>query len=73
MRQFLVLSSYIVSERLVFSAVTRFYIELFIWPVTDSLPFDFSNVSTLFVATLTTIIVTLLLLNLSYLYILICV
>lgn len=46
MRRFLVYSSYLFSERVMFEFVVRFYIDFIVWPSTKHAPFDFFNVAT---------------------------
>lgn len=49
-KKFLIYSSYLFNERLVFDKVTRFYLDLLIWPMHKLSIFEFSNVSnTLFI------------------------
>ena len=67
-RRFLVCSSYLFSERVLFAFVVRFYIDFVVWPSTASAPFDFSSVSALLTATLAALIAIILLFNINYLY-----
>ena len=71
MRRFLVVSSYLFSERILFEIVVRFYIDLVVWPSTKSSVFDFSNVAMTLVAIISLLAFVILLLNISYLYVLI--
>ncbi len=49
-KKFLIFSSYLFNERLVFDKVIRFYLDLIIWPMHKLFIFDVNNVSsTLFV------------------------
>ena len=49
-KKFLILSSYLFNERLVFDKVIRFYLDLIIWPMHKLFIFDINNVSnTLFI------------------------
>jgi hypothetical protein len=49
-KKFLIFSSYLFNERLVFDKVIRFYLDLIIWPMHKIFIFEFNNVSnTLFV------------------------
>jgi hypothetical protein len=49
-KKFLIYSSYLFNERLVFDKVIRFYLDLIIWPMHKLFIFEFNNVSnTLFV------------------------
>lgn len=49
-KKFLIHSSYLFNERLVFDKVIRFYLDLIIWPMHKIFIFEFNNVSsTLFV------------------------
>ena len=70
-RRFLVYSSYLVSERLIFEVVVRFYIDFVVWPSTMRSVFDFVNVSLTLAALIGTLVAVVLLFNLHYLYIII--
>ena len=49
-KKFLIFSSYLFNERLVFDKIIRFYLDLIIWPMHKLFIFDVNNVSsTLFV------------------------
>jgi len=49
-KKFLIFSSYLFNERLVFDKVIKFYLDLIIWPMHKLFIFEFNNVSsTLFV------------------------
>lgn len=67
-RRFLVCSSYLFSERVLFKFVVRFYIDYVVWPTTNKTIFEFSNVSLMLSAVLITITGLLLSFNLLYLY-----
>ena len=67
-RRFLVCSSYLFSERVLFKFVVRFYIDYVVWPTTNKTIFEFSNVSLMLSAVLIAIIGLLLSFNLLYLY-----
>jgi hypothetical protein len=67
-RRFLVCSSYLFSERVLFKFVVRFYIDYVVWPSTTKSVFEFSNVSLMLSAVLTSIVLLLLAFNLIYLY-----
>ena len=67
-RRFLVCSSYLFSERVLFKFVVRFYIDYVVWPSTTKGIFEFSNVSLMLSAILISILVVLLTFNLFYLY-----
>lgn len=44
-KKFLIYSSYLFNERLVFDKVIRFYLDLIIWPMHKLFIFEFNNVS----------------------------
>ena len=67
-RRFLVVSSYLFSERVLFEIVVRFYIDLVIWPSTKYSLFDFSNVAMTLIGTVAALTLTILLFNTIYLY-----
>lgn len=67
-RRFLVCSSYLFSERVLFKFVVRFYIDYVVWPTTNKTIFEFSNVSLMLSAVLIAITGLLLSFNLLYLY-----
>ena len=67
-RRFLVCSSYLFSERVLFKFVVRFYIDYVVWPTTNKTIFEFSNVSLMLSAVLIAITGLLLFFNLLYLY-----
>ncbi len=49
-KKFLIFSSYLFNERLVFDKVIKFYLDLIIWPMHKLFIFEFNNVSnTLFI------------------------
>lgn len=67
-RRFLVCSSYLYSERVLFKFVVRFYIDYVVWPSTTASIFEFSAVSLMLSAILTSLMLLLGLFHLSYLY-----
>jgi hypothetical protein len=67
-RRFLVCSSYLFSERVLFKFVVRFYIDYVVWPSTMKSIFDFSNVALMLSAVLVSVVLLILLFNLAYLY-----
>lgn len=67
-RRFLVCSSYLFSERVLFKFVVRFYIDYVVWPTTYRTIFEFSNVTLMLSAVLIALSVVLLTFNLVYLY-----
>ncbi len=67
-RRFLVCSSYLFSERVLFKFVVRFYIDAVVWPGTWSALFEPSNVAQLLSFTVAAIALLLLLINLNYIY-----
>jgi hypothetical protein len=69
-RRFLICSSYLFSERVLFKFTVRFYIDSVIWPFTTYLPFEFNNVASLLSSILVAILTLCLLFNLNYLYVL---
>ena len=68
-RRFLVCSSYLYSERVLFKFVVRFYIDYVVWPAVNFSVFEYSNVALLLTATLTALASVILLFNLNYLYV----
>ena len=69
-RRFLVSSSYLYSERVLFTFVTRFYIDFVIWPLTTLSSFEFINVASTLSMILFTIALLIVAFNLNYLFIL---
>ena len=67
-RRFLVCSSYLFSERVLFKFVVRFYIDYVVWPSTYRTIFEFSNVALMLSAVLISVSIILLSFNLIYLY-----
>lgn len=67
-RRFLVYSSYLFSERVLFKFVVRFYIDFVVWPMTFKGIFEVSNIALLLSFTLVSFIGLLLLMNLNLLY-----
>ena len=70
-RRFLVCSSYLFSECVLFEVVVRFYIDLVVWPTTKVSAFDFSNVAMTLVGIITALLLSVLVLNVGYLYVLV--
>ena len=70
-RRFLVYSSYLVSERIIFEVVVRFYIDFVVWPASMKSVFDFVNVSLTLSFLVGTLLAVVLLFNLHYLYVII--
>jgi hypothetical protein len=68
-RRFLVCSSYLFSERVVFKFVVRFYIDYVVWPAVHFSIFEYSNVAFLLTATLTSLTLLILAFHLNYLYV----
>lgn len=68
MRKFLIISSYLFSERVLFTFVVKFYNDLIIWPSTHVSVFELSNVSLMFFITISALLALLLLLNFSCLF-----
>jgi hypothetical protein len=63
-KKFLIYSSYLFNERLVFDKIVKFYLDLLIWPMHKLFIFEFNNINntlfiTLFVFILTFLIITL--------------
>ena len=71
MRKFLIVSSYLFSERVLFTFVVKFYNDLIIWSSTAASIFEFSNVSLLLQFTLIPLLAIFLSLNLGCLFFLI--
>jgi len=68
-RRFLIISSYLFNERVVFDRIIRVYADLIIWTGNRNNIFEFNNVSsTLFITNLT-LIATTLLISLNYWFI----
>lgn len=67
-RRFLVCSSYLFSERVLFKFVVRFYIDYVVWPTTYRTVFEFSNVALMLSAILIALSMVLLTFNLIYFY-----
>jgi len=68
-RRFLVCSSYLFSERVLFKFVVRFYIDFVVWPSTTTSVFELSNIASMLMAVLLSILFLLTLFNLNYLYV----
>lgn len=47
-KKFLIFSSYLFNERLMFDKIVRFYLDLIIWPFHKISIFEFNNISNLF-------------------------
>lgn len=69
-RRFLVITSYLFSERVLFTFVVRFYTDTVIWPSNLFSIFEFSNISMTLNATLSTLAMLVAAFNLNYLYVL---
>ena len=68
MRKFLIVSSYLFSERVLFTFVVKFYNDLVIWPSTHVNLFELPNVSLMFFIMISSLLALLLLLNFSCLF-----
>lgn len=68
MRKFLIVSSYLFSERVLFTFVVKFYNDLVIWPSTRINLFELPNVSLMFFIMISSLLALLLLLNFSCLF-----
>jgi len=66
MRKFLIYSSYLFNERLVFDYVVRFFIDLIVWPGHKNNIFEFNNVSNTLLITLFLLITIFLIIVLFY-------
>ena len=69
-RRFLVCSSYLYSERVVFRFVVRFYVDYVVWPSTNFAIFETSSVSLMLKSTLLSLVFLLLIFHLNYVFIL---
>lgn len=67
---FLIYSSYLFSERVLFDWVSRFYIDLVIWPSTTYSLFEAPSVATLLKLVILLFVLFLCLINLTHLYLL---
>lgn len=67
-RRFLVLSSYLFSERILFKFVVRFYVDYITWPTTTASIFEFTNISWMLHSTLLALIIFISIFNLHYIY-----
>ena len=67
-RTFLIYSSYLFSERVLFDFVTRFYIDAIVWPTTKVSALEAPSVASLFAVTLLLFLSVVFFLNLSSLY-----
>ena len=68
-RRFLVVSSYLYSERVVFQFVVRFYIDFIIWPTTFGSVFEFRSLGSTLSAMILLISLILIIFNLNYLFV----
>jgi hypothetical protein len=66
-KRFLVHSSYLFSERVVFDFVVRFYIDYIVWPFHKNLIFDFKSISNILLFLIIGIVLIILLMNLTLL------
>ena len=66
-RRFVLHSTNLFSENFIFDYVVRFYIDLIVWSGTKTFIFEFTNISSLFLATLLPFIFIFLVFNLLYL------
>lgn len=67
-RRFLIYSSYLFSERVMFKFVVRFYIDYIVWPVTFSSIFELTNVSWMLHMGMLAIMFLIVVFNLTYVY-----
>jgi len=67
-RRFLICSSYLFSERVMFKFVVRFYIDYIVWPVTFSSIFELTNVSWMLHMSMLAIMFLIVVFNLTYIY-----
>ena len=65
-RNFLILSSYLFNERLVFDIVIKFYLDLVLWSGHRFMIFEFSSVASMLFITLFTMVLIFLLIILVY-------
>ena len=68
-RRFLVCSSYLYSERVIFKFVVRFYIDYVVWPSVNLSIFEYSNVSFVLKSTVTVLMSLILLFHLNYIFV----
>ena len=66
-RRFLVCSSYLYSERVVFKFVVRFYIDYVVWPAVNLSIFEYSSVSFMLKSTILALTTLVLIFHLNYL------
>ena len=66
-RRFLVCSSYLYSERVVFKFVVRFYIDYVVWPAVNLSIFEYSSVSFMLKSTILALTSLVLIFHLNYL------
>lgn len=69
-RKFLIVSSYLFSERVLFTFAVKFYTDAVIWPSSIRSIFEFSNISLTLNVTLTALVTVILFFNLNCLFIL---
>lgn len=69
-RKFLILSSYLFSERVLFTFVVKFYNDIIVWPSTHTSLFEFSNVSLTLHSLLAALLSLVLVLNFTTLFLL---
>lgn len=69
-RRFLTITSYLVSERLFFEWVVRFYIDLVIWPLHRVAIFEFTNIGAILATLLILLLLTYLFVGSLYLFLL---
>lgn len=67
-RRFLIVSSYLFNEKIMFNFVVRFYIDFVVWPMTFKGPFTVSNVGSLLSFLIVVTLFLILLFNLHALY-----
>jgi len=67
-RRFLVSSSYVYAERVLFTFATRFYIDFVIWPLTTLINFEFTSVAPTLSVTLLSVALLAVVFNLNYLF-----
>lgn len=67
-KKFLIYSSYLFNERLLFNKIIRFYLDLIIWPAHKLFIFEFNNVSNTFFITIFFFIFNFFLFSFFYLF-----
>ena len=68
-RRFLIHSSYIFNERVLFEFTVRFYIDAIVWPLSKTAVFDFANVSWMLLGLISGFTALILLLTTNYIYV----